>query len=141
MSRKFSPEIQEKVRHRADYLCEYCHTNERWQYVHFTIDHVLPNDDNALENLALACFHCNRRKSDKINILDEASNEIISIFNPRFHSWREHFEWSADKISILPKTKIGEVTLELLQLNRTRILLIRQADVAVNRHPPENDLV
>ena len=141
MSRKFSTEIQEKVRQRADYLCEYCHTNERWQYVRFTIDHILPNDDDSLENLALACFHCNRRKSNKTNALDVESNETISIFNPRLQIWKEHFEWSEDKIYVQPKTKVGKVTIELLQLNRTRILLIREADVAVNRHPPEKDLV
>lgn len=140
MSHKFSPEIQEKVRQRAHYLCEYCHTNERWQYVRFTVDHVLPNEDNSLENLALACFHCNRRKSNKISILDAESNETIPIFNPRLHFWNEHFEWSEDKISILSTTKIGQVTIELLQLNRPRILLIREADILVNRHPPEKDL-
>jgi 5-methylcytosine-specific restriction endonuclease McrA len=140
VSHKFSADIQNQVRQRADFLCEYCHTNERWQYVRFTIDHVLPNNDDSLENLALACFHCNRRKSNKINVLDTEINEIISIFNPRLHIWKEHFEWSEDKIHILPKTAIGRVTIQLLELNRSRILLIREADVAINRHPPTEDL-
>jgi HNH endonuclease len=141
VSRKLSVEFQDKIRQRADSLCEYCHTSERWQYVRFTIDHVLPNNDDSIENLALACFHCNRRKSNKINVLDEDTNQIVFIFNPRLHIWNEHFERTEDKISIRPKTAIGRVTIKLLQLNRTRILLIREADLAVNRHPPEKDLV
>jgi hypothetical protein len=42
LPRKIPVEIQEQVRQRADFLCEYCHTNERWQYVRFTIDHIVP---------------------------------------------------------------------------------------------------
>jgi hypothetical protein len=43
MSRnKISESIQQQVRSRADYLCEFCHANERWQYVKFTVDHMLP---------------------------------------------------------------------------------------------------
>jgi HNH endonuclease len=140
VSHKFSLDIQAKVRQRAEFLCEYCHTIEHWQYVRFTIDHILPNDDDSLENLALACFHCNRRKSNKTDVLDAETNEIVSVFNPRFHIWKNHFEWSKDAIYILSKTAIGRVTTELLQLNRARILLIREADVAVNRHPPKQDL-
>jgi 5-methylcytosine-specific restriction endonuclease McrA len=34
--------IQEQVRQRARFLCEYCHASEQWQYVSFTVDHVIP---------------------------------------------------------------------------------------------------
>jgi 5-methylcytosine-specific restriction endonuclease McrA len=66
MSRsKISEAIQDQLRQRARYLCEFCHTDERWQYVKFTVDHLTPlslaGDDDP-DNLALACFHCNRRK-------------------------------------------------------------------------------
>ena len=43
MSRNKIPDrVQLQVRERANYLCEYCHANERWQYVRFTVDHVVP---------------------------------------------------------------------------------------------------
>ena len=74
---KFSPAIQEKVRQRANYLCEYCHACEQWQYVRFTIDHVIPlteGGSNDLDNLALACFHCNRRKGTKLTAVDPESH-------------------------------------------------------------------
>ena len=78
--RKIPEEIQDKVRKRANYLCEYCHASEKWQYVRFTIDHVIPltlGGSDTLDNLALACFHCNRRKSDKLNVLDPQTGEEV----------------------------------------------------------------
>lgn len=141
MSRQISESVRETIRQRANFLCEYCHTNERWQYVRFTVDHIIPNDEDSIENLVLARFHCNRRKSDKTEVFDRLTNKSIRLFNPRMHIWKEHFEWSDDKISIVPKTEIGRVTAELLALNRERILQIRLADVGVNRHPPSEDLI
>ncbi|MBX7170565.1 MAG: HNH endonuclease [Pyrinomonadaceae bacterium] len=136
MPRKISPFLQLKVRKRAKYLCEYCHADEHWQFVEFTIDHILPISEggkDSLENLALACFHCNRYKSNKRAI----SN--IQIFNPRQMVWNEHFIWSKDALRILPKTEIGQATIELLQFNRERVLQIRTDDLKVNRHPPQDD--
>ena len=82
------------MRLRANFLCEYCHTNERWRYVRFTIDHLIAAADggeDTLENLALACFHCNRRKSDKQFALDSLSGPIVPLFNPRRHRWAAAF--------------------------------------------------
>lgn len=39
---KFSEAVQTQVRLRSQGLCEYCHALERWQYVQFTVDHVIP---------------------------------------------------------------------------------------------------
>ena len=144
MPRKLPIEIQEQVRQRANSLCEYCHTNERWQYVRFTIDHLLPvaeGGEETLENLALACFHCNRRKSDKQSAVDTATGQSVPLFNPRQHQWAEHFIWSADGLRTVPLTAIRRVTVELLELNRERVLRIRAADVEVERHPPKHDPV
>ncbi len=144
MPRKFSRFIQEKVRRRANFLCEYCHTDERWQLVQFTIDHIIPISEGGtgeLENLALACFHCNRKKSDKQSVSDSQTNSIIPLFNPQKMLWNEHFIWSEDGLRIISLTEIGRVTIELLKLNRERILQIRQDDILVNRHPPRNDTI
>ncbi|MDQ3258600.1 MAG: HNH endonuclease [Acidobacteriota bacterium] len=144
MPRKLPADIREQVRRRADYLCEYCHINERWQYVHFTIDHLTPSaggGEETPENLALACFHCNRRKSDKQSGVDRLTGLTVPLFNPRSQQWREHFVWSSDGLRIVPLTAIGRATVELLELNRERVLRIRAADVEVRRHPPKGDLV
>lgn len=142
MSRKLPLKLQEQVRIRSAHLCEYCHTDEQWQYVRFTIDHLLPIADggaDALDNLALACFHCNRRKSNKRRAFDSVTQNDVEIFNPRLHEWSEHFTWSRDGLTIKPLTATGRATISLLDLNRERIRAIRAADVIVNRHPPLQD--
>lgn len=104
VSRYIDENTRQEVRKRAKYLCEYCHAIEKWQYVQFTIDHVIPLDQggaNSLNNLALACFHCNRKKSNKITVIDSQSNSEVALFNPRLHNWKDHFIWSKDKLYIL----------------------------------------
>jgi len=142
--RKIPDRVQKLVRERANYLCEYCHTNEKWQYVPFTIEHILPlskNGSNEPENLCLACFHCNRRKSDLVEAKDPESNQLQPLFNPRKELWHAHFIWSQDKLNIVAVTPIGRATLSLLALNRERVLKIREDDLEVNRHPPSGDPV
>jgi HNH endonuclease len=94
-----------QVRQRSGSLCEYCHASEQWQYVQFTIDHVIPlaqGGVDAQENLALACFHCNRRKSDQVVVLEAESGLEVPLFNPRRDRWADHFIWSPDGLLIIP---------------------------------------
>lgn len=140
--RKIPAVVQEQVRKRASFLCEYCHTNEQWQYVNFTIDHVIPLADGGMDrvdNLALAYFHCNRRKSTKRAALDFESGEIVPLFNPRQEVWADHFMWSSDGLQILAQTATGRATIAQLALNRDRVIYIRAADIEIGRHPPAND--
>lgn len=142
MPAKIAAAVRELVRERAGHLCEYCHTNECWQYVRFTIDHIVPisaGGADAPDNLALACFHCNRRKSGKREAFDNVTQQIVSLFNPRLDDWSKHFVWSIDRWRVLPLTATARATIELLELNRPRSLLLRQADASVNRHPPDGD--
>jgi hypothetical protein len=142
--RKIPENIQNQVRQRANRLCEYCHASEQWQYVEFTIEHIIPltkNGTDDFDNLALACFHCNRKKSDKITATDTQSGRELPLFNPRKDSWNEHFVWSADGLSIVGLTPIGLVTVTALVLNRERAIDIRAADKAIGRHPPTDDLI
>jgi hypothetical protein len=140
--RRIPSEIQKQVRQRAKKLCEYCHTAEAWQYIPFTIDHIIPLDQGGvddLDNLALACFHCNRRKSNKLAAADPFSGEQVAIFNPRHQAWSDHFIWSADGVTLIGLTATGRATIALLNLNRERIIHIRAADILVGRHPPVED--
>lgn len=134
--------VQIRVRQRARSLCEYCHTSEQWQYVLFTIDHIIPIDQggtHTIDNLALACFHCNRYKTNKIVGLDPVTYQTVPLFHPRQDHWNEHFAWSHNGIHLNGLTPVGRATVAILQLNRERILLIREADVVIGRHPPLDD--
>jgi hypothetical protein len=140
--RPISRSQQEAVRRRAQGLCEYCHTAEQWQYVPFTVDHVVPvsqGGGGSLDNLALACVHCNRRKADRLQAVDPESDALVVLFHPRQHRWNEHFIWSADGLRIVGLSAIGRATIVALDLNRQRVVHIRAADVAVHRHPPPAD--
>lgn len=94
---------------------------------------------NSIDNLALACFHCNRKKSDKVKVFDEQSLSEVSLFNPRIDSWQEHFIWSTDTLSIIGLTVTGRATVTALEFNRARIINIRAADREIGRHPPPDD--
>lgn len=142
MNRYISESTQNQVRQRAKLLCEYCHASEQWQYVSFTVDHVIPltkGGANSIDNLALACFHCNRQKSDKLKAFDEQSLSEVPLFNPRTDSWQEHFIWSTDTLLIIGLTPTGRATVVALAFNRARIINIRAADREIGRHPPPDD--
>ena len=140
--RNIPENVQTLVCIRANGLCEYCHTIEKWQYVRFTVDHITPlsqggSDDE--KNLALACFHCNRHKSNHSTVIDPQSALSFDLFNPRLDKWADHFIWSMDGTLIIGLTPTGRATVAQLQLNRTRIISIRLADAAIGRHPPQGD--
>jgi hypothetical protein len=143
-SRHLSEEERENVRQRANHLCEYCHTFELWQSVPFTIDHVIPlslGGSNNIENLALACFTCNRKKSNQTEITNPETGEVIPLFNPRLDKWSDHFVWAENRLMMLGISKVGQATIETLELNRERIIRIRSADLTIDRHPPKDDPV
>ena len=140
--RKIPQAVRSDVRQRANGLCEYCHTAEQWQYVPFTMDHILPlaqGGTSTPDNLALACFHCNRRKSALTLVTDPASGEAVSLFHPRREVWSRHFIWSPDRVLLVGLTPAGRATVAALTLNRERAVNIRTADRAAGRHPPAGD--
>src|SRR5215831_15119567 len=115
-----SPATRRIVRERAQLRCEYCHADERWQFIRFTIDHILPQSaggsDDA-ENLALACRNCNERRSNRGEGRDLETGEIVPIFNPRQGVWADHFAWNVNRTRIVGRTSTGRATIELLDLN------------------------
>jgi len=140
--RRVSTELRALVQRRAAGLCEYCHAPEAWQYVEFTVEHVIPvaaGGETAAENLALCCFSCNRRKWDRQSGVDPLAGGEHKLFHPRTDDWNRHFAWSRDGLSILGQTAIGRATVAALDLNRDRLQHIRAADVEVGRHPPAKD--
>ena len=135
------------VQWRAESRCEYCHADERWQFIRFTLDHVVPqsaagSDDPA--NLALACRNCNERRGNRTEAVDPQSQAVVPLFNPRRDQWGMHFIWSSDGLRLVGTTAVGRATIELLDINddrhEGRVLQVRQRDHEDGLHPPETDL-
>jgi hypothetical protein len=140
--RKVPAELRALVQRRARGLCEYCHAPEAWQYVEFTVEHIIPvaaAGETKAENLALCCFSCNRRKWDRQSGVDPVEGSERRLFHPRLDEWNQHFAWSRDGLSILGQTSVGRATVAALDLNRERLRQIRAADAEVGRHPPAGD--
>jgi hypothetical protein len=111
---------RQRIRQRANFLCEYCHSSEEASASLFTFDHLLPRSLGGLDaedNLALACHRCNGRRYNFIEALDPDSQAIVPLFNPRQHHWANHFIWSADSQRILGLTPIGRATIKRLDMN------------------------
>ena len=126
----FSDQMRAAVVARAGERCEYCHLPKRGQVATFPIDHILPRGmggETALENLALACPHCNAHKWAYTSARDPDSGESVPLFNPRTDVWSEHFQWSAQEPGFLEgKTPCARATIAQLQINDAEMVSIRQ---------------
>lgn len=76
-----------------------------------------------LDNLALACFHCNRHKGPNIAGWDADTKQLVRLFHPRNDSWRHHFVWQGAEV--LGRTSVGRVTVQVLAMNADDLLLLR----------------
>ena len=111
--------LRPHVRARAQGRCEYCHLPEEADFAHYEIDHVIAEqhgDQTALENLAYACFDCNKRKGPNIASVDPQTGARTWLFNPRTDRWDNHFRLNADG-TITGLTADGRATARLLALN------------------------
>ena len=143
-----SASTRRKVRARSANRCEYCHADETWQFVRFTIDHIIPQSDaggDELENIALACRNCNERRSNRLESTDPETDAKVQVFNPREDIWNDHFSWSADQLHIVGVTFIGRATVRLLDMNDERhgerVIHVRRRDLTDGFHPPPGDKV
>jgi hypothetical protein len=134
------------VRRRAAYRCEYCHADEQWQFVRFTIDHIVPRSEGYSDeavNLALACRNCNERRSNRSTAEDPNGGEVVRLFNPRSDEWGDHFAWDRELIRIIGRTPTGRATDSILDFNDEqhghRAIEIRRRDLADGFHPPPDD--
>jgi hypothetical protein len=112
--------IRLRIRQRANFLCEYCHSSEEASTSLFTLDHLIPQSlggDDSEDNLALACHRCNGRRYNFTDGIDPETKNPVALFNPRTDLWSDHFIWSADGQNILGITAIGRATLTRLDLN------------------------
>jgi hypothetical protein len=64
MTLPLSADARREVARRAGHSCSYCRSREAVVGASFTVDHIIPQalgGSDALDNLCLACWDCNRR--------------------------------------------------------------------------------
>jgi hypothetical protein len=91
---RISAALREQVRERAGERCEYCLLAEVQAFFPHEPDHIIAQKhggESTLENLAIACFDCNRFKGSDIASVDAVTSELLLLFNPRRQRWNEHF--------------------------------------------------
>jgi len=100
------------------------------------VDHIIARKHGGTttaDNLALACYYCNRYKSTDVGSFDPETGKFILLFNPRTQIWDDHF--ALDREYIVPITPEGRVTVALLQLNHPDHLQERRILIEVGLYP------
>jgi hypothetical protein len=115
------------VRQRAFDRCEYCRLPQSAQpYVTFHVEHILSRKHRGTDdplNLALACERCNAFKGSDLTGVDQDTNLVERLFNPRSQKWHDHFEFHG--ALILGRTPNGRVTVAVLGMNEEARVRLR----------------
>lgn len=133
---RISPALRREVRERANGLCEYCLLPEEQAFLPHEPDHIIATKHggkSTTDNLALACFDCNRFKGSDIASIDPDSGELTPLFNPRRQEWNEHFSIAGGRIH--PRTATGRVTELVLKLNLPSRVEVREILATIGRYP------
>lgn len=124
------------MRDRAGEHCEYCLIAESQASPPHEPDHLIAlkhGGQTTSENLALACFDCNRFKGSDIASIDAVTSELVGLFNPRTQQWPEHFRLNG--AYIVPLTAVGRVTEKLLRFNLPSRLELRAHLIERGKYP------
>lgn len=128
--------LRRMVRARAALVCEYCLLAEEDSYLPHEPDHVIAEKHGGAtnaENLALACFDCNRFKGSDIASIDAETKSLTPLFDPRSERWTSHFRTM--KGLIVPTTAIARVTVAVLRLNLAARVEVRAELSTLGRWP------
>lgn len=131
-------DLRRLVAARAGHRCEYCLIHVDDTFFGCEVDHILSEKHGGAtreDNLAYACFICNRNKGSDIASIVPETGELVRFFNPRLDRWEDHFRLGPDGITILCSTRVAEVTSRLLGMNDSSRLLEREALCLVGRYP------
>lgn len=125
------------VRERAGRRCEYCRQHEDdYDFLAFHVEHVIAKQHGGLNDpdmLCWACAECNWAKGP--NLAGMFGGKLYPLFNPRKQDWRRHFCW--DHTILRGKTKIGIVTVHVLNINDPSRVMLRENLLFEGRFTPE----
>jgi HNH endonuclease len=126
MSERVGAALRRAVAERAQHRCEYCGMPESEAVVPHEPDHIVATQhggQTTLENLACACFDCNRIKGSNIASIDPNTGALTPLYNPRTQGWIEHFRWNGPIVE--PLTAVGRATAFFLRFNDPVLVEIR----------------
>jgi hypothetical protein len=132
--------LRRRIRERSHGLCEYCLISEKDTFFTHEPDHIIAEKhggETASENLALACFDCNRFKGTDIASLDPKTKRLVPLFNPRTDVWDEHFKTREGLI--VPLTPTGRATERLLKFNFPERIEVRATLARCGYYPRTQD--
>lgn len=128
MSSAVPTRLRRRIERRARHRCEYCRVLADDVFWPHEPDHVIARKhggETTEDNLALACFSCNRAKGSDIASIDPQSGTIVRLFNPRADNWTEHIRAKASG-RIEPLTAVARATAHLLHLNTADFIQTRR---------------
>ena len=125
--------IRQMVSERAGGRCEYCRIPQLATLHKHEPDHILPiqhGGNSQPDNLALACFRCNRYKGPNVGSYDDKPQKLVPFFNPRTQEWDDHFFF--ENFEIFPKTPEGFGTINIFRVNDGERVLERKSLMEAN---------
>ena len=116
------------VTKRASGRCEYCHYPQEMSNGVLDIEHIVPvsvGGATDMDNLALACRHCNNHKAAKVTGTDPNTLLVERLFHPKRDVWNEHFYLNRKTGEIVGLTSVGRTTVAELAMNHPLVLTTR----------------
>jgi 5-methylcytosine-specific restriction endonuclease McrA len=98
--------LRREVVERARNRCEYCLLSAEVAFFPHEVDHVVAEKHGGatdIDNLALACWRCNRHKGSDLTSFDPQTRELSTLFNPRTQVWSEHFALEGENNRLNPR--------------------------------------
>ena len=110
---------QQLVWHRAGDRCEYCRLHQQFEwFFRFHVEHIVARQhggSDELDNLALACNHCNGHKGPNLSGIDPRTGKVVRLFNPTRQHWHRHFHCIGPLL--IGRTTCGRATVAVLAMN------------------------
>jgi HNH endonuclease len=122
-----SATLRHQVEARANHRCEYCLHPANLSFYPHEVDHIIAlkhNGTNATDNLAYACWRCNRYKGSDLGSFDPETGQFSFLFNPRSQAWTDHFR--LQDAQVIGNTPEGRTAVHLLKLNSDERVLERK---------------
>ena len=132
--RHISTTLRQQVRQRAAGRCEYCLVHDEDVLAPHEPDHITAGQhggSTTSDNLAFACYHCNRFKGTNMASLDPKTGQRVFLFDPRRDAWSHHFKLEGAEIVGLTAT--GRATAAVLNFNESDRLEFRATPIQAGR--------